>query len=784
MQANRSFFLQFNRFLVSGTVNTALSYAVYLVLLRVTSYELAYIASYILGLGFGYYLNSRWVFFKSSTKLKIALYPIAYLPQLIIGTLLLRLISEGLGVPPSLSAIFVIILSVPINFLAVRWVMHQNYTPQMLWHKLQLNAGQLTQPKIIFLWLISSATVALFLGYHPKLEITLRSAGGQMQLTQIQPFTHSTESRTQQVLSGSRTVVFYPSNTLARSLVLDTSSFTSSVELQKVDFLSFGLRAHVKSASINRETDQTSGQSIIRIKIPLIVTIFGMIPWLFTGIFLFATIKLWPRRLDGHDRVTGWAVAWVVFCFSVFVYQVVWSSAWLPLLDDWRYYSDGGFSLINERFDWMLISGNDTYFLTGQVFDWILLKTFNGNFLSVRVFGLVALAGFLSFAIALLLHFSRNFTAVALIFLSFCISSSGYWGYTGIAYHQMLPVLFFTWSLWYLTRISNPKSSTPAQLVVFSSLALAAGLSYISGPTLFISLGIASLVIKALQWFQARSEIVRNNQDGNHWGPALLTLSLVGLTTMLIQLGIVISRQGSLLEHSHASTTVLPTEARFWWFLAGLYGRVSGQPGTSVWLDLVILIMFLASLTFLACIALRRRLNAHQNQTLLIALACGLGGILYACMVSAGRSGLTAKDATSWAQIAVYAKGRFHYWWLAALLPIFFALTLEFVKINAAWQRRLAIPLILILVFFKFDQVTHDDPQKFKAAKQRESAGVDCVRTRWMEAQHDKSKRYDCPQFYPSTLNGFIRPIITRNLQPATELFQYRIKPSNENQSN
>jgi putative flippase GtrA len=778
MQANRPFFLQFNRFLVSGTINTALSYAVYLLLLRVTSYELAYIVSYVLGLGFGYYLNSRWVFFKSSTKLKIALYPIAYLPQLIIGTLLLRLISDGMRVPPSLAAIFVIILSVPINFVAVRWVMHQNYTLQMLWQKLQLNAGRLTQPKIIFFWLISCAFASLFLGYHPQLEITLRSAGGQMQLTQTQPFTHSTESTTQQVLSGTRTIVFSSSNTLARSLVLNLSTFSDPIQLQKVDFQFLGLHKHVNPDSIVSQTDQAGNTSTLKIKIPLVVTLLAMIPWLFSGLFLFSLLKLWPRQLDGHDGATNWAVAWVVFCFSVFAYQVVWSSAWLPLMDDWRYYSDGGFSLINDRFDWMLISGNDTYFLTGQVFDWILLKAFNGNFVLVRIFGLVALAGFLSFAIALLLHFSRNFTAVALVFLSLCISSSGYWGHTGIAYHQMLPVLFFTWSLWYLTRISDQNSSTPGQLMVFASLALAAGLAYISGPILFIALAIASLVIMALQGLQTRSEVIRNNQDAYHWRPALITLSLVGVTTMLVQLGIVISRQGSLLEHSHASATVLPIEARFWWFFTGLFGRATGLPNTSAWLDLLIVILFLASLIFLVFIAYQRRLRTRESQTLLIAIACGLGALLYACMVSAGRSGLTAKDATSWAQIAVYAKGRFHYWWLAALLPIFFALTLEFVKLDAVWRRRLAVPLILLLVLFKSDQIIHKDPQHFEAVKLRESNGVECIRTRWMEAQHDKSKRYDCPEFYPGTLNGFIRPIITRNLQPATEIFQYRIKSS------
>ena len=133
MQAKRHLFYQFNRFLVSGALNTALSYAVYLTLLRVISYELAYIASYVLGLGFGYYLNSRWVFSQAGSGLKLALYPLVYLPQLVLGTLLLHFLVESLQIPPSVSAICVIILTVPLNFILVRWVMHQNHSLHSLW---------------------------------------------------------------------------------------------------------------------------------------------------------------------------------------------------------------------------------------------------------------------------------------------------------------------------------------------------------------------------------------------------------------------------------------------------------------------------------------------------------------------------------------------------------------------------------------------------------------------------------------------------------------------------
>lgn len=765
--------VQFNRFLISGGLNTAFSYAVFLGLLRIVSYESAYIASYILGLIAGYYLNSRWVFAQSGSGLKIALYPLVYVPQLVFGTLLLRLLVESLGIPPSLSVVGVIILTIPLNFLLVRWVMHQNHTLHSLGKWLQSWVAHVSQPKVLFSWFFISGAIALFLGYQPQLEITLRSSGGYMQPIQTQAGALSTKlPPAQRVLARHRTVVFDVPLSLQRKFALDVTSFSNSIQLERVGFRFLGLRKNVPLESTSISSEGLGTPVILAIRVPTKIILLSTMPWLLAAAYLAAFIKLWPRQLTDHEKSTPWAVAWLVLCFSVFVYQVVWQSAWLPLADDWRYYSGGAFSLVNGRFDWLLISGNDTYFLTGQVFDWIMLKISNGNFLSVRVFGLVALAGFLSFATALLLHYSRHFTAVGLIFLSLSMSSSAYWGHTGIAYHQMLPVLFFVWCLWKLAEIGKTSQFAHVPYLSLTFLAFAAGLAYISGSLLFMALATSAIIFWTLQALKHKTiKPSSANVITQQWWPALQTLSVFGAITMLMQISIVTSRQVSLLERSHASAIVFPTEIRFWEFLAALYGRITGIQGLPVGMDLLVLALVLTGMLRLGLVGYQRRLNHHQTQALIIALACGIGGLLYAFIVSAGRAGLGPEDA-SWVRIAELARARFHYWWLAALLPVFFTLALDLMNWNETWRRQLSITLILLLVSIKSVHMLHIDPGQFENVKERELKGIDCIRDRWTEAQKDKSKRYDCRDFYPAKLNEFLKIPVNQGLQPAAKLFQ------------
>lgn len=781
MNPKHSFRIQFNRFLISGGLNTAFSYAVYLGLLRIISYESAYIISFLLGLIAGYYLNSRWVFSQAGSGLKIALYPLVYLPQLVFGTLLLHLLVERLGVPPSLSVICVIVLTIPLNFILVRWIMHQNHSLHSIWRWYSSWLTQLTKPKVLFTWFLASGAIALLFGYQPQLEITLQSSGGQLLPVHIKDGAFSTDlPAAQRVLAGRRTIVFNLPFSFQQEFALDVTSFSNSVQLERVNFRFLGLRKSVQLKSIRINSEGPRKPVILSIKVPSQVIYLSTMQWLIAAAFLVAVFKLWPRQLLDHEKATPWAIAWILLCFSIFVYQVIWKSAWLPLLDDWRYYSEGKFSLVNGRFEWVYISTNSTYFLTGQIFDWIILKLSNGNFIFVRVFALVSLAGFLSFATALLLNYSRHFTAVGLIFLSLSLSSSAYWGHAGIAYHQMLPVLFFSWCLWKLAKIGQTSQLVQIPFLSLTFLTFSAGLAYISGPLLFYALATSAIIFWTLQALKHKTFTPPTaNLVTKQWWPALQTLSTFGVITMLIQLSMAVSQQANIPGQNHPFALTFPTEIKYWEFLAALYGRVAGIPDMPIVLDLLVLALVLACIMRLCLIAYKHRLTDHQTQALIIALACGIGGFLYALIVSAGRTGAAPKDANSWIQVATFARSRFHYWWLAALLPIFFALSLDLFNWNKIWRRRLSITLIFFLIFVKSIHMLYIDPRHFENVKKRELNGIDCIRSRWTEAQSDKSTRYDCPEFYPTILNDFIKIPIKQGMQPTAQLFQAPIPTKN-----
>ncbi len=582
----------------------------------------------------------------------------------------------------------------------------------------------------------------------------------------------------QRVLAGRRTVVFNLPFSFRQKFALDVTSFSNSVQLERVSFRFLGLRKSIKLKSISINSEGPRKPVILSIRMPTQVILLSTLPWLIAAAFLVAVFKLWPRQLTDHEKSTPLAIAWVALCFTIFVYQVIWKSAWLPLSDDWRYYSDGAFSLINGRFEWLHISNNSTYFLTGQIFDWIILKIGNGNFLFIRLFALLALAGFLSFSTALLLNYSRHFTAAGLTFLSLSMSSSAYWGRAGIAYHQMLPVLFFYWCLWKLTKISQLKQ-TPFLSLTF--LTFAAGLAYISGPFLFVALIISAIIFWTLQALKHRTLAPPTaSLVTEQWWPALQTLSTFGVLTLLIQLSMVMSQQENIPGHTHPFALTFPTEIRYWEFLTALYGRIAGIPEMPIALDFLAFALVLACMLRLVLIAYKHQLNNHNTQALIIALACGIGGLLYALIVSAGRTGAAPKDASSWVEIAAFARSRFHYWWLTALLPIFFALSFDLFSWNQIFRRRLSITLIFFFLIVKSIHMLYLDPRQFDIAKKRELNGTDCVRSRWTEAQKDKSKRYDCPEFYPTILNDFIRIPIKESMLPASQLFQSSITTNNQ----
>jgi len=111
------------RFVGVGGLNTFITYILYLVLILVVNYKIAYTISYIIGIFLSYWLNLKIVFQTKSTKKKIFLFPLVYLFQYIFGLLLMYGLVEILGFNQFFAPIIVAICSIPITFILSRFIL-------------------------------------------------------------------------------------------------------------------------------------------------------------------------------------------------------------------------------------------------------------------------------------------------------------------------------------------------------------------------------------------------------------------------------------------------------------------------------------------------------------------------------------------------------------------------------------------------------------------------------------------------------------------------------------
>ena len=114
---------QFARYLVAGAVNTAVTYALLVVAMRWIGYLAAYTVVYALGIAFGYWLQSRFVFHVPLAWRAALRYPLVYLVQYAFGFVLLALLVDTVHVDKDLAALVVVIANVPLGFLLSRRVL-------------------------------------------------------------------------------------------------------------------------------------------------------------------------------------------------------------------------------------------------------------------------------------------------------------------------------------------------------------------------------------------------------------------------------------------------------------------------------------------------------------------------------------------------------------------------------------------------------------------------------------------------------------------------------------
>ena len=120
---------QFARYVVAGAANTALTYALLVVAMRYIGYLGAYTIVYAVGIVFGYWLQSRFVF-RVPLAWRVALrFPIVYLVQYAVGAGVLWLLVDAAHVDSDVAALIVVIANVPLGFLLSRLLLAQTRLP-------------------------------------------------------------------------------------------------------------------------------------------------------------------------------------------------------------------------------------------------------------------------------------------------------------------------------------------------------------------------------------------------------------------------------------------------------------------------------------------------------------------------------------------------------------------------------------------------------------------------------------------------------------------------------
>lgn len=119
----KSIHSEFFRFLMVGVSNTLVAYVVYLLLLPFLPYLYAYTIAYCVAVANSYFMNVFFVFRKKVSLHSFLKFPFVYVVQYFLGASILWLLVGKLGISPAWAMAAVIVVTVPITFLASRFVL-------------------------------------------------------------------------------------------------------------------------------------------------------------------------------------------------------------------------------------------------------------------------------------------------------------------------------------------------------------------------------------------------------------------------------------------------------------------------------------------------------------------------------------------------------------------------------------------------------------------------------------------------------------------------------------
>lgn len=103
-------------FALCGGINTAATMLLYLGLVRLLNYQLAYLIAYAGGIALAYVMNLRIVFKEQSSMGKMMQYPLIYLAQYLLGAMLLYVLVDVIALSRTWAPLLVILLLMPVSY--------------------------------------------------------------------------------------------------------------------------------------------------------------------------------------------------------------------------------------------------------------------------------------------------------------------------------------------------------------------------------------------------------------------------------------------------------------------------------------------------------------------------------------------------------------------------------------------------------------------------------------------------------------------------------------------
>ena len=113
------------RFIVWGVIRTGLAFMIYVCLLWLCPYGVAYTISYAAGIFISYWLNAIFVFQEPLRISRALQYPVVYLVQYPLGLGLLFLLVEVAHISRIVAPLLIVVLTLPITFLLSRYLIRR-----------------------------------------------------------------------------------------------------------------------------------------------------------------------------------------------------------------------------------------------------------------------------------------------------------------------------------------------------------------------------------------------------------------------------------------------------------------------------------------------------------------------------------------------------------------------------------------------------------------------------------------------------------------------------------